>query len=538
MSFLSPLFLFGLFSLPIPFLIHLWHRHRLKQIWFPSISLLKSAEQGQRALRKLKDIILLVLRTLALLFLVLGFANPSIFRKQRIAILDDSWDMNTLSGSHTLFEKGIKTASKLKNTKILLASGKPYPSECKYQKFSLPTEDFCDYIITKTGKLPDTLIGKAKLIELTGDEDNFSMDSLAFKSSFLVFVTNHTPQERKKLITLFTIHNSQPTTYNSQLLIPPHSTSTAIFPMFSEACAGSVKIEEQDALSLDNTRYFVHSPPPKLKVLLVGNSNDAFFLKNALSPPEGGSKIQAKISSTLVNPFLYDMIVFVGSPPHSYKKTLSLPTHAQKVSGFLTLDNILESHPIFSGFDLIPELKQIKFTQREFIKPLRDEPQGKIIARFSDGSPAIIEPEPQTLVFSFPLSREAGEFVLTSLFVPLMHRIAYYLAGKPVEQHNFIVGEPVRFKVSEFKSYKCVGPLKIALLTPETESDGIYIHFTPEVPGIYEISGGTKFAVNLSNSLIYPSLDLEHQRERVSIKKWFFIFALLLLIAELIIRRI
>ncbi len=534
MSFLSPLFLFGLFSLPIPFLIHLWHRHRLKQIWFPSISLLKSAEQGQRALRKLKDIILLVLRTLALLFLVLGFANPSIFRKQRIAILDDSWDMNTLSGSHTLFEKGIKTASKLKNTKILLASGKLYPSECKYQKFSLPTEDFCDYIITKTGKLPDTLIGKAKLIELTGDEDNFSIDSLAFKSSFLAFVTNHTPQERKKLITLFTTHNSQPTTYNSQLLIPPHSTSTAIFPMFSETCAGSVKIEEQDALSLDNTRYFVYAPPQGLKVLLVGVSKDTFFLKNALSPPEGDSKIQVKISSTLVNPSLYDMIAFLDKPlPHSYKKTLSLPIDAQKVSGFLTFDNILESHPIFSGFKYIPELKQIKFTQRELVKS-----QWNVIARFSDGSPAIIEPESGCLVFSFPLNREAGEFILSSLFVPLMHRIAYYLAGKPVEQHNFIVGEPVRFKVSEFKSYKCVEPLKTTLLTPETESDGIYIHFTPEVPGIYEISGGTKFAVNLSNSLIFPSLDLEHQRERVSIKKWFFIFALLLLIAELIIRRI
>ncbi len=537
MNFLSPLFLFGLLALPIPFLIHLWHRHRLKQIWFPSISLLKSAEHGQRSLRKLKDIILLVLRTLAIFFLILGFANPSIFRKQQIAILDDSWDMQALDGARTLFERAIKTTDKLKDTKILLASGESYPSKCKYQKFSLPTKNV-DYIITKVGKLPDTLIGKAKLIELTGKKDNFSIDSIAFKSSFLAFVTNHTGQERQKLITF----NSQLTTLSLQLTIPPYSTSTAIFPMFSEACAGSVKIEEQDALSLDNTRYFVYVPSPKLKVLLVGNSKDTYFLKNALSPSETNSRINIKISQKLIAPSQYDVITFFNSQQKFSTKTLSLPANSQKIAGFLTLDKILESHPIFSGFKHLSELKKVKFTQRENVEATLTIAQSKIIARFSDGTPAIIEPAPQTLVFSFPLSREAGDFVLSPLFVPLMHRTAYYLAGKPIEQYNFLVGEPVRFKVPKSKSYKCIKTtnefsIQTKTLTPKVESDGIYIRFTPMSPGVYEIPEITKFAVNLSNSLVSSSLELKHQREQISIKKWFFIFVLLLLIAELIIRR-
>ena len=533
MSFIAPSFLYALFVLPIPFIIHLWHRHRLKKIWFPSISLITQAKQGERAFRRLKDILLLVLRTLILLFLVLAFSNPCLLRKQKVAILDDSYDMSTKLGNSTVFEKAENIAQRLNNTKILLASGKSYPSECKYQKFFLPTEGV-DYIITIADKLSDTLKLKPKLIEIPADKDNFSVDSISFGSnSLLAFISNHTSAEKTRLITL-AFDNQVSPVFETRLLIPPHSASTAIFPAVPVGSAGSVKVEEEDALLLDNIRYFVYSPPQPLKVLIVSNPEEAFFLKNSLSPEKGKSSISVEISPTIKSYSDYDVMAFLGSSFVDYRKAVLLPTETQEVNGFITLANLSETHPIFKDFGFIKELKGIKFTHR---KNYTDS-LSKTIASFSDGSPAIIEHNSGAIEFLFPLNINSKEFVLSPLFPPLMHRVFYWVAGKPIESYNFGVGEEVLFRVTEFKPYKCIMGTEESLLTPRIEPTGLYVYFIPEVPGIYDIPGVSKFAVNIKDTLIYPTLDIKTSIERVSIKRWLFLFVLLLLVAELIIRRV
>ncbi|MBI4721510.1 MAG: BatA domain-containing protein [Candidatus Stahlbacteria bacterium] len=524
MNFLSPVFLYSLFALPIPFIIHLWHRHRLKKIWFPSISLIQRAERGERAFRKLKDLILLLLRTLTLLFLSLAFANPSIWVRQKTAILDDSWDMYVKSGNSTAFEMGKKEALKLKDTKILLASGTTYPSECKYQKFGLPVQDV-DYIITIKDKLPDTL--NPKLIEIDYDKDNFSIDSISSTSSvFLAFITNHTQEKKGRLVTL-SVDSKR---FESRASISPYSTTPVAFPPILEACICSVRIEETDVLMLDNTRYFVHSPLPKLKVLVVGNREEAFFIKNALSPEGGESKIQVEISPQLTSPTAYDVIVFIGTPSTLNKNTIYVPIEAPGVEGIF-IDKT--SHPIFAGFEFIDELKQIKFTNRQIsTSPL------KAIATFSDGTPAIVEHNLSGIEFMFPLNLQSKALILSPLFPPLMQRIVYWSAGKPIEEHNFVVGNTVRSKVKDFKPYKCIGGKQEISLIPKVEPTGSYVYFTAERPGIYEIDGIGNFAVNLSNSLVYPTLKIEDSKVQISLKKWLFLLVLVLLTAELIIRRI
>lgn len=529
MTFLSPLFLLGLISLPIPFIIHLWHRHRMRKLEFPSIALLRRAEHGEKALKRLKELLLLILRTLALLFLVLGFANPGVLRKQKVAILDNSYDMMAKSNSQTIFESGEKVANqlKVKGYKILLASGDVYPGECKYQRFSIPTEGV-NYVITKSGKMPQ--IPGIELKELTGGEDNFAIDSLFLTSSSLrAVVTNHTDAPGTRIVSFTSANQNLETRINT----PPYATAVATFPITSPAEAVTLKIDDDD-LAVDNTRYFVDLLPPPLKVLIVGTPDEAFFLKSALSPERGRSNIKVKVSSKLESPTNYDVIVFLSSEvKYTGEGTLVCSEKAAELKGFVTLNWLATTHPIFRGFKFIPELKKIKFTAREEVPII-----GKVIAKFSDGTPAIMEIRPRNIQICFPLSLGSGELVLSPLFVPLMHRIMYWLANKPLEAHNFVVGETVRFKVSESKPYECISPAGTQKLLPRAESHGIYVYMTPEIPGIYEILELTEFAVNIDKALVQIPLSIEQTRVQVPIKKFFFIFVLVLLVAELIIRRL
>lgn len=76
MSFLSPLFLIGVVAAAIPILLHLFHRKTEVVIDFPAVSLLKRAPVQQHRRRRLRELILLALRVVALVLLALSFARP------------------------------------------------------------------------------------------------------------------------------------------------------------------------------------------------------------------------------------------------------------------------------------------------------------------------------------------------------------------------------------------------------------------------------------------------------------------------------
>ena len=75
-SFLSPLFLVGAVAAAVPILLHLFHRRTEVVIDFPAVSLLKRAPVQQHRRRRLRELLLLALRILALILLALSFARP------------------------------------------------------------------------------------------------------------------------------------------------------------------------------------------------------------------------------------------------------------------------------------------------------------------------------------------------------------------------------------------------------------------------------------------------------------------------------
>jgi hypothetical protein len=123
MTFLNPFILFGLAAAAIPILLHLLNLRKLKTIDFSTLRFLK--ELQKTSIRKLKaqQIILLILRTLIVIFSVLAFSRPTIkstlpsigthAKSSIIVVLDNSLSMDITDEDGNRFSKAKKLTSEI-----------------------------------------------------------------------------------------------------------------------------------------------------------------------------------------------------------------------------------------------------------------------------------------------------------------------------------------------------------------------------------------------------------------------------------------
>ena len=78
MTFLNPLVLFGLVAAAIPLIIHLFNFRRPKRVDFSSLEFLKELQKTTMQRVRIKQWLLLLLRTLAIACLILAFARPTL----------------------------------------------------------------------------------------------------------------------------------------------------------------------------------------------------------------------------------------------------------------------------------------------------------------------------------------------------------------------------------------------------------------------------------------------------------------------------
>src|SRR3972149_6434833 len=78
MTFLNPFILFGLAAAAIPILIHLLNKRKLRTIEFSTLSFLKELQKNTMRKITLRQWLLLLLRTLIIIFLVLAFSRPAL----------------------------------------------------------------------------------------------------------------------------------------------------------------------------------------------------------------------------------------------------------------------------------------------------------------------------------------------------------------------------------------------------------------------------------------------------------------------------
>ncbi|MEA1875870.1 MAG: BatA and WFA domain-containing protein [Bacteroidota bacterium] len=76
MQFLHPAFLYGLFLVTIPVIIHLFKLRRYQTVYFSNLKFLSEAQTSHKNKARLRDILLLIIRSLLIVMLVLAFAQP------------------------------------------------------------------------------------------------------------------------------------------------------------------------------------------------------------------------------------------------------------------------------------------------------------------------------------------------------------------------------------------------------------------------------------------------------------------------------
>lgn len=123
MSLLFPAFLTALGVLAIPVIIHLFYFRRFKKVYFTNVRFLKEVKEETSNRQKLRNLLVLAMRCLAIIFLVLAFAQPFIPKsdsvkrgEQGVSIyIDNSFTMNARSKDAPLLELGKKRARDIVN---------------------------------------------------------------------------------------------------------------------------------------------------------------------------------------------------------------------------------------------------------------------------------------------------------------------------------------------------------------------------------------------------------------------------------------
>lgn len=139
MQFLNPAFLWALLALAIPVIIHLFSFRRFKTVYFSNVRFLKEVKEETASRSKIKHLLVLAARMLALAFLVFAFAQPFIPGKKNSlssgkkyvsVYIDNSFSMNASANSQSLLDKAKLTAKEV---------AKNYSAD---DEFQLLTNDF------------------------------------------------------------------------------------------------------------------------------------------------------------------------------------------------------------------------------------------------------------------------------------------------------------------------------------------------------------------------------------------------------------
>lgn len=118
MQFIYPTFLWALLALAIPIIIHLFYFRRFKRVLFTNVKFLKEVKEETSMRSRLRNLLVLALRLLAVAFLVLAFAQPFIPQNQEVKtgsksvsiFVDNSFSMSALSEDVPLLEKAKQRA--------------------------------------------------------------------------------------------------------------------------------------------------------------------------------------------------------------------------------------------------------------------------------------------------------------------------------------------------------------------------------------------------------------------------------------------
>ncbi|HEV2862814.1 MAG TPA: BatA domain-containing protein [Pyrinomonadaceae bacterium] len=540
MSLLSPLFLLGLAAIAAPVLVHLVRRTRARRVEFPALVFVRQVPQRTIRRRTLHNLLLLLLRCLALLLVVFAFTRPffsgsgsakeSERERATLVLLDRSLSMRhaghfdeALARARALVEDAREgervavmtfaeghevvnnfTADK-NEARAALARLAPGYEATDYEQGLRGAETLFDSLKDAGAKRvflvsdfqaagwdaarasfklrPDVRLA---LVDVGGDpkanagvtnvEARGAVYGKKYEDKLAVHVSNFADEPRER-VTIELIINEQ-TAERREINLAARDTKTVEFAGFNLAegpnrC--SVRLKTDD-FAADNEFYFTLRREAPAKALIVDAAGrgrgESFYLLNALATDENlpfafdvkapGAVDPAGLSnSSLV--ILNDAgaapgaladglsrfveaggrLVIAAGPrtrPESFNQSLgriapaTLKETVQLRRGeTVAMTDVKMDHPVFEVFGSGGRLAAARVFGYQRAEPREGS---TVLARFEDGSPALVESGANTkgrvLLFTSSLGMSWSDLPLTPLYLPLVQQLVRHLGEREV----------------------------------------------------------------------------------------------------------
>ncbi len=332
MQFKHPEFLYALFALLIPILIHLFQLRRFQKVDFTNVQFLKAVTMQTRKSSQLKKWLTLLTRLLILASIIMAFVQPFLAsedivgKKSETAIyLDNSFSMQAKGAKGPLLNRAVQEIlsdlpeeeiiSLFTNTETFTnVSKKDIQNDLLQIEFSsnqLPYH--AAYLKAKRllSTSPETIKRVIMVSDFQQKEGAFSLPTDSSTETSLVkllpvtkqniaidslFLQRNTNNELMLTVSLSNIEanaeNTSVALYNDDKLIaktaisiPKNGTAQTEFRLEENVkINGRVSIEDP-SITFDNSRYFTINTPQKINVVAINGANDN-FIKNIFTSNE------------------------------------------------------------------------------------------------------------------------------------------------------------------------------------------------------------------------------------------------------------
>ena len=429
-AFLSPLFLVGVAAAAIPIAIHLFYRRTEPVIDFAAMRYLRRAPVEHSRRRRLRELVLLALRVAALVLLALAFARPyfsdSVAAQggdATLVMIDTSaslsapgrFDQAVARARQALQEApathavGLATFAQAADVVApvsqdragalaALAQVRPGAGATRYRA---ALQGAADALEGRSGRIvvvtdlqqsgwdtasdagiPESI--GVELADIGAPETNLGVTSLRVDGADAVAVVQNFSTRPATDQVVFAVDARRIGAV--PLTLAAGATVEARVPLEGVASGGlSASITDRDGYTADNVRYAVLDAADAVSVLAV--------------TPTG---------------------------------------HPSEALTFAPDDS---RHPVFRVFGGAGTLANVGFSRAVRISA---PSSASVIARYSDGSPALVEEGTaggRVLVFGSDLNYRWNDFPLQPGFVPFVHEMVRYLASPRTSRTEFLVGD-------------------------------------------------------------------------------------------------
>lgn len=168
MQFVYPNFLWALALIVIPIIVHLFYFRRYKKVYFSNTRFLSEVNEERASKNKLKHLLVLLSRILAISFLVFAFAQPFLPENNQQSndgsqvsiFLDNSFSMEAEGSGQILFEDAVLVAKNIINA---------HPENTRFQILTNDFEGKHQRLVSKSEAL--NLLSEVKISSASQDYD-------------------------------------------------------------------------------------------------------------------------------------------------------------------------------------------------------------------------------------------------------------------------------------------------------------------------------------------------------------------------------